>query len=312
MSHEFWQDQTHWPRDRRTENGSGFVFLASAMNEIARAKYHNAWTGTEPWAPSPLNLPEHQAKASSEERRHAYGLLEKVPVTNPAYEVRARPDVVTGRGRRHPAGPSEILDLTSDEWARALHLSGEIEQAANTAQERWFSLMEMTTQAFLVNRLQCHLRAIEGGAPEPAGRPDDFWFGESFRMRFWKCQVDLDHVHNQRTAVFDPSARAPAQDFRWIYVGEASLTAFIDDLREPMAPRVAASNDKVTAFRDELIQRIRASPKVPSLTRNQALDIATADYGLHPEGFQKAWREATRAVPGHAWSNAGRRPKAGQ
>lgn len=316
---EFWKQPHLWPVTM-----PGYTFLASAVQQIGRARFPVSWRGDEPWIDVPPVLPEDQAKAGIAELRRAYALLER-PVV---FEVQ-RPRLVSPSPLKSilPQTPSRLCD---DDWNDARTLALALAVPAAEKRSRWSDVMGITAAFFRMGALHCHLRAVAGGPYEGPIKPE-LWNTEDTSTRFGRCLMDLGNPFQQRAYV--PHARIreasySRQDFRLIFVEDRSLANCLEAVPKlspppeliadeipapsptgPTQPRTLAYREQFKQFLREAVSANLEGPP-DEWNRDRYIGEGRHRFRLPKDAAEKAYKEALSEVEGHDWSRTGPRPKA--
>jgi hypothetical protein len=222
----FWRTPRVWP-----DVMPGFVFLASAVQQIGKARYPVSWTGDEPWTRVSAPLPEHQPDATHAQVRQAYSLIGREPdeITLPA---------ILPRGAQKHSIPRP---LSPDDWASAQLASLRVTVPRAEKAARWHDVMWITCALFRSGGLHCHVRETPGGDYYGPLDPAKCWNTELEKVtaRFGLCQVDLKNLYGQTAYEAHGNIRLSSysqQDFRYMFVDERSLANSVEAMGKMPPP----------------------------------------------------------------------------
>lgn len=246
----FWRTPRAWP-----DVMPGFVFLASAVQQIGKARYPVSWAGDEPWTRVPTPLPEHQPDATHAQVRQAYSLIgrELDEITLPA---------ILPKGANKHSIPRP---LSSDDWAAARLASLEVSVPRAEKAARWHDVMQITCALFRSGGLHCHVREVPGGeySADPLD-PAKCWNTELERVtaRFGLCQIDLNNLYGQTAYEAHNNIRLSSysrQAYRYMFVDDRSLANSLEAIGK-IAPPPEWIADKLEPAEDAAPQKQKPHP----------------------------------------------------
>lgn len=289
---KFWANPARWPND-----GPGYVFLARALHEVGRALFDNAWTGAEPIAPEPLDLPclvlpdgtmmhlLSQERANQWQKMQIHDLLSS-----------HRPDFDRGPMEFGPFG----LEFSDHEWTAGLEVAREVDIERRKVKQRYSEVVARIVEALRDGSLISALRPLSGGRiSEPLDA--HVWNTEKTENRFYWCQMNP----------LNPFGIGVGGDaYQFIFVSRQSLDNMLAGCRAPRppadrSPKKRHNPEKVATWFDRIAEKVRKGQRKQPTRKEIEAEAAIEFPGISIPQVRATW--STRRP--EEWAKRGPRAK---